>query len=314
MSGKRGKPDPRIAVMLAAMRLLKKEFYYSNLSPEANRRAFERDARLFAGRSERVFSITDVSIRDGLTARLYRPSAQTGLPIVLYIHGGGWVVGSIATHDHVCRKLANRAQTIVVSVGYRLAPENKFPAALEDVYTALCWVFSKAASFGGDPGRLAVAGDSAGGNLAAAVCLVTRDRGGPPVRFQALIYPGLDASNLDRESYRLNGKGYYLTKKIIERVTPLYVNDPAEVLDPYVSPLLAANFNGLPPGLVLTAEFDPLQSEGEAYAARLSSAGIPCRAHRYSGMIHGFVSFGGLLPQADRAIGEMAAALSEALQ
>jgi len=314
MSGKRGKPDPRIAVMLAAMRLLKKEFYDFKLSPDANRRIVERDARLFAGRSETVFSITDVSIRDGLTARLYRPSAQTGLPIVLYIHGGGWVVGSIATYDNVCRKLANRAQAIVVSVGYRLAPENKFPAAVEDVYIALQWAHAEAVSFGGDPGRLAVAGDSAGGNLAAAVCLVTRDRGGPAVRFQALVYPGLDSSNQDRESYRMNGKGYYLTKSNIEQVIPLYVNKAAEVLDPYVSPLLVDDVRGLPPGLVITAEFDPLLSEGEAYAARLSESGIPCSMHRYNGMIHGFVSLTGLLPQAGQAIGEMATAISEALQ
>jgi acetyl esterase len=296
------------------MRLLRKEFYDSNISPEANRRGVERDSHLVAGCREKVFATADINVRDGLAVRLYRPSDQSGLPVILYMHGGGWIVGSIATHDNICRKLANRARAIVVSVGYRLAPENKFPAALEDVYTTLCWVFSKAVSFGGDPGRLAVAGDSAGGNLAAAVCLVTRDRGGPPLRFQTLVYPGVDASNLDRESYRLNGKGYYLTRKIIERVTPLYINEPADVLNPYVSPLLSENFSGLPPGLVITAEFDPLRSEGEAYAARLSSEGIPCRAHRYNGMIHGFVSFSGLLPQADRAIGEMAAALSEALQ
>lgn len=313
MSGKRGKPDPRVAVMLAVMRLLHKEFYDSNLSPVANRRTFERDARLAAGRSETVFSITDVSIRDGLTARLYRPSARTGLPIVLYIHGGGWVVGSIATHDNVCRKLANRAGAIVVSVGYRLAPENKFPAALEDVYTALQWAHAEAGSFGGDPGRIAVAGDSAGGNLAAAVCLVTRDRGGPAVRFQALVYPALDASDQDRESYRLNGKGYYLTKSNIEQTFSLYVNKAAELLDPYVSPLLTKDVRGFPPGLVITAEFDPLLSDGEAYAARLSESGIPCDMHRYNGMIHGFVSFS-LLPQAGQAIAEMATAISEALQ
>ena len=313
MSGKRGKPDPRVAVMLAVMRLLHKEFYDSNLSPVANRRTFERDARLAAGRSEKVFSITDISIRDGLTARLYRPSARTGLPIVLYIHGGGWVVGSIATYDNVCRKLANRAQAIVVSVGYRLAPENKFPAAVEDVYTALQWAHAEAGSFGGDPGRIAVAGDSAGGNLAAAVCLVTRDRGGPAVRFQALVYPALDASNQDRQSYRLNGKGYYLTKSNIEQTYSLYINKAAEVLEPYVSPLLTKDVRGLPPGLVITAEFDPLLSEGEAYAARLSESDIPCSMHRYNGMIHGFVSFS-LLPQARQAIAEMATAISEALQ
>jgi acetyl esterase len=314
MSEKRGKPDPRIALMLAIMRLLRKEFYDFKISPDANRRIVERESLLAAGRTERVFSTADISIGDGLTARLYSPSAQNGLPVVLYIHGGGWVVGSIATHDNICRKLANRARALVMSVGYRLAPENKFPAALEDVYAALLWAHAEAGSFGGDPARLAVAGDSAGGNLAAAVCLVTRDRGGPTVRFQALAYPGLDASNLDRESYRLNGKGYYLTSSIIERVIPLYLNKAAETLDPYVSPLLAGDVSGLPPGLVITAEFDPLLSEGEAYAARLLVAGIPCSVHRYNGMIHGFMSFSGLLPQAGQAIGEMAAALSEALQ
>jgi len=314
MSETRGKPDPRIALMLAVSRLLKKEFYDFKLSPDANRRNIEQEIRLAAGRTERVFSTADVGIRDGLAARIYRPSAQTGLPIILFIHGGGWIVGSIATHDNICRRLANRARAVVVSVGYRLAPENKFPAALEDVYTALQWAQTEAGALGGDPGRIAMAGDSAGGNLAAAVCLVTRDRGGPPVRFQALAYPGLDASNLERESYILNGKGYYLTRSAIERIIPLYINEAAEVFDPRVSPLLAGDIGGLPPGIVITAEFDPLRSEGEAYADRLSAAGIPCRAHRYNGMIHGFMSFTGLLPQAGQAIGEMATAISEALQ
>ncbi len=314
MSEKRDKPDPRITVMLAVMRLIKKEFYDLNISPEANRLIMERDSRLVAGRIEKVFSTTDVSIHEGLPARLYRPSDKNGLPVVLFIHGGGWVVGSIETHDNVCRKLANRARAVVMSVGYGLAPENKFPSALEDVYAALQWAHTEAGSFGGDPTRLAVAGDSAGGNLAAAVCLVTRDRGGPPIRFQALAYPQLDASNLDSESYRLNGKGYYLTRKIIEGVIPLYTNEPADVLDPYVSPLLASDFRGLPPGLIITAEFDPFRSEGEAYAAGLSAAGIPCRSHRYNAMIHGFLSFTGILPQAGQAIDEMAIVLSEALQ
>jgi len=314
MSEKRGKPDPRVAVMLAVMRLLHREFYDFKLSPAVNRSAMERESRMAAGRSEKVFSTADIGIRDGLTVRLYRPSARTGLPVVLFIHGGGWMVGSISTHDNICRRLSNYAGALVVSVGYRLAPENKFPAALEDVYTALHWANAESGAFGGDPGRLAVAGDSAGGNLAAAVCLVTRDRGGPPVRFQALAYPGLDASDLDRESYILNGKGYFLTKNIIEQVIPQYVNNAAEVFDPYVSPLLAKDVSGLPPGFVITAGFDPLMSEGEAYAARLSGSGIPCRARRYNSMIHGFISLSGLLPQAGQAIGEMATAISEALQ
>ncbi|MBN1690866.1 MAG: alpha/beta hydrolase [Dehalococcoidia bacterium] len=314
MSEKSRRLNTRIAVMLAGMRLIHKEFYNLNISPDANRRIVERDSRLVAGRSEKIYRVIDTGVHDGLPVRIYRPSDRAGLPLILYIHGGGWVVGSIATHDNVCRKLANRSGAIVVSVGYRLAPENKFPAGLEDVYAALQWAHTEAASFGGDPCRLAVAGDSAGGNLAAAVCLVTRDRGGPPIRFQALAYPALDASNQDRKSYRLNEKGYYLTTKIIEQVIPLYINKSGDVFDPYVSPLLAGDVTGLPPALVITAQFDPLMSEGEAYAARLFDAGIPCRLHRYNGMIHGFLSFTGLLPQAGQAIGEMAAALSEALQ
>ena len=314
MSEKSRRLNTRIAVMLAGMRLVHKEFYNLNISPEANRRIVERDSRLAAGRIKKIFCVTDASVHNGLPVRIYRPSNRVGLPVILYLHGGGWVVGSIESHDNVCRRLADHAQAVAISVGYRLAPENKFPAGLEDVYSALQWAYAEAGSFGGDPHRLAVAGDSAGGNLAAAVCLVARDRGGPTIRFQALAYPAVDASNQERESYRLNGKGYYLTGKIIEQVIPLYINKPDDVLDPYVSPLLADDVTGLPPGLVITAQFDPLMSEGEAYAARLFNSGIPCKLHRYDGMIHGFLSFTGLLPQAGQAIGEMANALAEALQ
>jgi len=308
------KLDAHIAVMLAGMRLLHKEFYNPRITPEANRRIIERDSLLAAGRREKIYGTFDVTVREGLPVRIYTPCDRDELPLVLYIHGGGWVVGSIETHDNVCRKLANLAGAIVVSVGYRLAPENKFPAGLEDVYAALQWISTEASALGGDTGRLAVAGDSAGGNLAAAVCLVTRDRGGPRIRFQALAYPAVDASNLDRESYHLNGKGYYLPRQVIAQVIPLYINRPDDVYDPYVSPLLAGDVSGLPPGLVITAQFDPLMSEGEAYAARLSDSGVPCKLHRYNGMIHGFLSFTGLLPQAGQAIAEMAGDLSQALQ
>ena len=314
MSEGRHRLETRTAVLLGGIRLIRNEFFDFSSSMEANRRALERDSRLVAGPTEKVFSCKDVQINSGLAARVYRPSDSSGLPVILYFHGGGWVVGSVSTHDNLCRKLANRARAVVVSVDYRLAPENKYPAAVEDAYSALQWVQTGAGAFGGDPARLAVAGDSAGGNLAAVSCLVTRDRGGPPVRFQALLYPGLDAANLDSESYRLNGSGYYLTKKAIERVIQLYINEAADLLDPYVSPLRAADVRGLPPGLVITAQFDPLCSEGEAYAARLSDAGIPCTLHRYEGMIHGFASFTGLLPHAAQAIGEMAAAITGALR
>jgi acetyl esterase len=310
---KERKLNPRIAVLLLGTRLLRKQFWDVRKSPGDNRRSMEADSRLAGGRGEKVFCVNDYTIREGLAVRVYHPSAGTGLPAILFIHGGGWAVGSIDTHDNICRRLANRAGAVVISVGYRLAPENKYPCALEDVYSALQWACSEAGILGINPGKLAVAGDSAGGNLSAALCLLARARGGPPIRFQALIYPAVDAAHLDTESYRLNGKGYYLTKKNIEQVIPLYINKPDDVYDPYISPLLSKDLGGLPPGHIITAEFDPLVGEGEAYSARLSSSGVPCSVHRYLGMIHGFVSFTGFLPQAGQAIDEVARAIRDAL-
>ncbi len=313
MSEKQDKLNPRLAAFLFANNLVRAKFYDIRLSPAANRRNTEFGSLLAGGRREKVFSTIDINIAPQLKIRLYRPSEKINLPIILFYHGGGWVVGSINSHDNICRKLANRASAIVISVDYRLAPENKFPAAVEDAFTALKWAHAGARSFGGDPGRIAVCGDSAGGNLATVTCLVSRDRGGPKIVFQALAYPATDAANLDTESYRLNGEGYYLTKPVIAQVIPLYINNNDEVLNPYVSPLLASDFSGLPPALVITAEFDPLRSEGEAYAGKLNESGIPCKLHRYTGMIHGFLSFGGFVPQADQAIGEIAAGITEAV-
>jgi len=313
MSDKQRRLDPRLAIFLFANNLVKAKFYDIRLTPAANRRNMELGSRLAGGRKEKVFGVVDIIINPGLKVRLYRPSEKIDLPVIIYYHGGGWVVGSIESHDNICRKLANRASAIVISVDYRLSPENKFPAAVEDAFAALKWAHAEARSFGGLPDRIVVCGDSAGGNLAAVTCLVARDRGGPRISFQSLVYPATDASNLDTESYRLNGKGYYLTRSVIQKVIPLYVNSDDETRNPYVSPLLAGDLSGLPPALMITAEFDPLLSEGEAYAARLSAAGISCKLHRYGGMIHGFLSFGGVIPHADRAINEIATAISAAL-
>ena len=313
MSNQQRKPDPRLAAFLFANNLLKSKFYDVRLSPAVNRFNTELGSRLAGGLTEKVFGAVDIDIAPQLEVRLYRPSAKIDLPVIIYYHGGGWVVGSIDSHDNICRKLANRASAIVIAVGYRLAPENKFPSAVEDAYTALQWAHTNARSFGGRPDRIAVCGDSAVGNLAAVTCLVSRDMKGPNIAFQALVYPATDASNLDTESYRLSGRGYYLTKPVIQQVIPLYVNSGNEVLNPYVSPLLASDLGGLPPALVVTAEFDPLLSEGEAYVAKLAASGVPCRLHRYAGMIHGFLSFGGFIHQSNRAIGEIAAAITEAV-
>ncbi|MEN8159131.1 MAG: alpha/beta hydrolase, partial [Myxococcota bacterium] len=234
------------------------------------------------------------------------------LPALVYFHGGGWVIGSIDTHDGSCRDLANRIGCVVVSVDYRLAPENPYPAAAEDCYAATKWVSENAAAVGVDPGRIAIGGDSAGGNLTAAVALMARDRGAPALRHQLLVYPVTDA-DFSRPSYRENAEGYLLTTKAMEWFWGHYVPDPARRQDAYAAPLRAPDLSGLPPAFVLTAEYDPLRDEGEALAARLEQAGVPTRLTRYEGAIHGFFAMGLLAEVARRAVDDAVAELRQAL-
>lgn len=232
-----------------------------------------------------------------LPVRIYRPSAATGLPLIVFFHGGGWVLGNLDSHDVVCRALANGVPAVVVSVDYRLAPEAKFPAPVEDCYAATVWAAENAASLGADANRLAVAGDSAGGNLAAAVCLMARDRSGPPIRHQVLAYP---VTNYDfsTPSYERNAEGFGLSRDSMRWFWEHYLPDTASGSNPYASPLQAKDVSGLPPAFVLTAEYDPLCSEGDAYAERLREAGVAVRHRCYEGLIHGFIS----RPQMDRGM------------
>jgi acetyl esterase len=220
--------------------------------------------------------------------RIYRDSSARPAPGVVYFHGGGWVLGSINSHDKLCRELAREAGAVVVSVDYRLAPEHKYPAAAEDAYAATCWVAEHAAELGIDPGRRVVAGDSAGGNLAAAACLMIRDRGGPPPALQVLVYPITDF-NLDTPSYLENAEGYFLTRDSMAWFWRQYLNSPADGEVAYVSPLRAADLSSLPSALVLTARYDPLRDEGRAYAERLFQAGVAVELVEYEGLIHGFL-------------------------
>jgi acetyl esterase len=217
------------------------------------------------------------------------------------------VIGSIETHDGLCRQLANAAGCIVVSVDYRLAPEHPYPAAAEDAYAATRWVVDNARSFGGDPSRVAVGGDSAGGNLTAVVSLMARDRGGPPLVQQLLIYPVTDAPT-DKGSYRSNAEGYFLTADMMQWFWRHYTGEAGSA-EPYACPLRAKSLAGLPPALVVTAEFDPLRDEGEVYAARLREAGVPVHLSRYDGMIHGFFAMSAFLDRARAAVAEAAEAL-----
>jgi acetyl esterase len=243
--------------------------------------------------------------------RVYTPEADGPLAVLVYFHGGGWVVGDLDSHDGVCRALTHAANCLVVAVDYRLAPEHKFPAATEDAYAATQWVAEHASGLGGDPSRLAVGGDSAGGNLAAVVALMARDRHGPRLAYQLLIYPVTDTA-CDTVSWQDHGQGYLLTREMMRWFQTHYLRDASDGENPYAAPLRARDLQGLPPALVITAEFDPLRDEGEAYAAHLRSAGVPTTLKRYDGMIHGFFNMGAVLDQARVAMADVAAALQDA--
>jgi acetyl esterase len=247
-----------------------------------------------------------------LRVRLTAPAAGGPFPGLIYFHGGGWVTGSLFSHDHLCRALTRAAGVAVISTEYRLAPEHPFPAAVDDAEAAARWVAGHAAGLGLDPARLAVGGDSAGGTLAAAVARRARDQGGPDLAFQLLLYPATDA-DLDTSSYRENADGYMLTRAAMAWYWDLYVPDLSLRSHPDAAPLRAGDLTGLPPALVVTAEYDVLRDEGEAYARRLAEAGVAARLVRYDGMIHGFLRRHHLLDRGKAALDEVAGALRDAL-
>jgi acetyl esterase len=247
-----------------------------------------------------------------IPVRKYATSAEGNRPALVFYHGGGFVIGNIESHDPLCRSLANQSGCTVLSVDYRLAPEAKFPAAPEDCFAALRWAHQNAAALGIDSNRIAVGGDSAGGNLSAVVSQMARDAGGPPVAFQLLIYPATDMA-AETESYERNGKGYFLEKDDSLWFLGHYLRDEADKANVLASPMRAKDLSGLPPALIITAEYDPLLDDGVAYADRLREAGVPVTYSCYDGMVHGFLSMAGVLDGGKRAIAESAAALRAAL-
>jgi acetyl esterase len=221
-----------------------------------------------------------------IPVRIYTPGGTGPFPVYVNFHGGGWVIGDLETADAACRDICRTAGCIVVSVDYRLAPEHRFPAAVVDSYAATQWVAANMQEIGGN-GRLAVGGESAGGNLAAVVCQRARDAGGPAIDFQLLLYPVTDC-DFERPSYHENGQGYLLEAETMRWFWSLYCADPADRQQPAAAPLRAKNLSGLPPALVITAEFDPLRDEGEAYAAAIAAAGGTVEALRFDGLVHDF--------------------------
>jgi len=304
--------DPQAQKVLDAMAALNLKPVEESTPDEARESMRSRTAAL--GPVEDVAAVADhrVPVAGGeITVRVYTPAGTGPHPALVFYHGGGWVIGDLETHDGICRSLTNAAGCVVVSVDYRLAPEHRYPVAVEDAYAALQWVRGTGSRVGIDPRRVAVGGDSAGGNLSAVVSLMARDRRTAPPVFQALIYPVTDTT-LDTPSYQENATGYVLTREGMRWFFGHYLAREEQGREPYASPLRAANLAGLPPALVITAGCDPLRDEGEAYAARLRDAGVSVTHIRYPGMFHGFFRMTRILDTAKAALDEVAGALRKA--
>jgi acetyl esterase len=255
--------------------------------------------------------VSAIRVNENVTARAYRPR-EGRLPLIVYFHGGGWVVGSVDNADNYCRALANRAGCVVLSVDYRLAPEHRYPAAADDAYDATVWGFEHAGALDIDPARIAVAGSSAGGNLATVTALRARDRGGPPIAAQLLQVPVTD-HDFTRPSYRAYASGHGLTLAAMRWFWDHYVPDGSRRDERDASPLRAHDLSRLPPAIVLTAECDPLRDEGRAYADRLRAAAVPVTYLEYPGMVHGFMGWASKLPVGRQAFEDVGAKLRELL-
>ncbi|GAA0609070.1 alpha/beta hydrolase [Kutzneria viridogrisea] len=260
-------------------------------------------------------SVTDRSVPGDppVPVRVYRPlPGARPLPVVVFFHGGGWCMGSTTTHDDLARRIARGAGAVVVSADYRLAPEHPFPAAVDDAWTVLRWVGEHAAELGGDPARIAVAGDSAGGNLAAVTALLARDNGGPRLRFQLLYYPATGAGE-DLPARRENATAPVLSTADIETFLEHYAGGLPGPVPWTLSPALAEDLSGLPPAYIATAQFDPLRDEGEVYGQLLAKAGVPVQVRRHEDLVHAFASFAPIIPACGRAVDESVSALRAAL-
>jgi len=305
-----------VQLTLTILRLMRHRSL-DTMTPAEARAEIRRTAALAAGLAEPVARVEERLIPGeigDLRVRLYVPSLRDRLrPLIVYYHGGGWVVGDLDTHDGVCRFLARTVDAGVLSVDYRLAPEHKFPAAVDDVVAAFRWAASHAGELGFDPKRVAVAGDSAGGNLAAVTSLVTSRRGNVRPAAQLLIYPVTDLANRTA-SYRLFRQGFFLTAAEMDWYIGHYLPAPEFARDERASPLLAPDLSGLPPAIILTAGFDPLRDEGEAYARRLEKAGVEVALRRSSGLVHGFCNTTSVSRSGRAAMEEAARRLVELLR
>ncbi|MDE2008279.1 MAG: alpha/beta hydrolase [Rhodospirillales bacterium] len=307
--------DPDVTLVLDMIRLAGRP-PFEQLTPAEAREAYMKSRALLQPEPEPVATVRNLTCpgpAGEIPLRHYRPAGAGALPGLVYFHGGGWLLGGLDSHDVVCRRFANAAGCVVVSVDYRMAPEDKFPAAVDDCAAATRFVAEHAGDFGIDPARIAVGGDSAGGNLAAVMALMARDGDLPPLAYQLLIYPATDMA-MTTVSSQTVGPGVPLTSATMKWFIDHYMRGPADTIDWRASPIRAASVAGTAPALVLTAAADPLRDEGIAYAARLEREGVRTTAIHLTDQIHGFMSMGKVIRAADTAIDMMAAALRRGLK
>jgi acetyl esterase len=290
---------PQVAALLERVARSPLPLYHT-VPPFVARRIYRDTRSVLSPKPPHVAEVRLLITPEKIALRAYRPILDETLPAIVFFHGGGWTIGDLDTHDVVCRQLAIGARCAVFSVDYRLAPESPFPAAVEDCISATNYVFKESRSLKIDPSRIAVSGDSAGGNLAAVVALALRGSG---IAFQLLIYPATD-QRCQFPSHEKNGKGYLLTSEAIEYFRGCYLPNRKDWADWRASPLLAENHASLPPTFVLTAGYDPLLDEGRAYAEALAKAGVEVAYREYADMVHGFVLFGGVVDGANVALAE----------
>ena len=305
------KLNPQIVGLLAEMQA-KNAPPVQMLSPKEARETRNPMLAELGGSPEPVSNVVNRQIpgpAGDIPVRIYSPEGDGPFPVFVFFHGGGYVIGNLDTHDAPCRAIANLTPCVVISVDYRLAPENKFPAAAEDAYAATLWAANNTGEINGDPARIAVGGDSAGGNLAAVVSLMARDKKGPDLRYQILIYPIINLASIDTQSYTEHAEGYLLTREGMIYYRDHYLSQEQDAHNPYASPLLAEDHSGLPPALIIAAEYDVLKDEGEAYIDMLSRAGVPVTYKLYDDMIHAFYNMAGVVDRAKDAFEDIAAGL-----
>ena len=308
--------DPKAAAIIAYMESAFPQVDTTVSGTEMRRRIAESTAQIGPVTGEQVGQVSDhlVSGPNGtIPVRIYRPEGVgDSAPLVMFFHGGGWVLCDLDSHDALCRAICNASRCVVVAVDYRLAPEHRFPIGVEDCYAATVAMASQSSPFGFDGQRMAVVGDSAGGNLAAAVAQMARDRNGPAIALQVLLYPVIDHSD-QTASHRTVGDGCFLKSREVMYYWDQYLTHSEEGDNPYASPLRASSHRHLPPALIIVPQYDPLRDEGEAYGRVLIEAGVPTTIHRVPGMFHGFLNFLTELEAADEAKREIGAALRSAL-